>query len=382
MSLLGTGEPMRIGLMLRSLDEKGGIGVYTENLVNELLRIDRQNRYVLFYRTASNLGRFDGYDNVTERLVRAPNKASWDQVAIPLACWREKIDVLFHPKFTVPLLAPCKAVMVVHGADWFIPEQAKFYKPLDVRYIKTVMPWYFRKAAVVLSVSQLTTDNFNRVLKLPPDKVRTVYFGPAKHFRRIEDSAELTRVKSRYNLPDRFIFTLSKTGGGDSRKNFGNLLDGYRRYHAQTPSPHKLVVGGKGCEVFRVDYHIPDEGYGQDVLFPGWMDQTDLPAVYSLAGLYLYPSNLEAFPIPITEAMTCGTPIVTSNVNGLKEIAGEAALFVDPDEPQEIAEAVSRVLTDSDLQTALSNSGRERAKRFSWEKCGRETLAILENLPA
>jgi hypothetical protein len=178
---------MRIGMMLRAIDEKGGIGVYTNNLVPELLEIDRKNDYVLFYRTEQNLGRFAHYENVTERLIRAPHKALWDQVAIPWACWREKLDVVYHPKFTVPFLAPCKTIMVVHGADWFIPEQAQFYPVLDQHYVRTVMPWYFRKAAVVISVSQLTTDNFNRILQPPPDKVKTVYFGPAKHFRRVED---------------------------------------------------------------------------------------------------------------------------------------------------------------------------------------------------
>ncbi|HYQ73206.1 MAG TPA: hypothetical protein VET88_14915, partial [Gammaproteobacteria bacterium] len=96
---------MKIGIMLRALDEKGGIGVYTQNITEELLRLDRRNRYILYYRNAANLGRFAHYDNVTERLVRGGGKALWDQVRIPLACWRDRVDVVFHPKFTVPLLA-------------------------------------------------------------------------------------------------------------------------------------------------------------------------------------------------------------------------------------------------------------------------------------
>lgn len=112
---------MRIALMLRAFDEKGGVGVYTRNLVEELLRIDRRNEYVLFYRSRSNLGRFASYPNVRERWLRGGNKAFWDQISVPLACRREHIDLVFHPKFTAPLLAPCKAIMVVHGADWFIP---------------------------------------------------------------------------------------------------------------------------------------------------------------------------------------------------------------------------------------------------------------------
>jgi len=372
---------MRIGMMLRALDEQGGIGVYTQNLMPELLNLDRQNHYVLFYRNPANLGRFSHYKNVTERVYKAANKAIWDQLVIPYACWRDKVDVVFHPKFTVPFLAPCKTTMVVHGADWFIPEQARYYHWLDVLYIKTVMPFYFKKAAVVLSVSQLTTDNFNRILKPPPGKVKTVYFGPARHFQRIEDEDTLAKVKARYTLPDKFILTLSKYGlGGDNRKNAGQIFAAYQQYHRRTPNPHKLVVGGKDCHKFRQTYKIPSSGHGQDILFPGWIDQADLPTVYSLAGLYLYPSNLEAFPIPISEAMACGAPIISSNVNGLEEIAGEAALLVDPQNADEIAGAISRVLSDPSLAQELSTKGLARSKMFNWEKCARETLAILESL--
>jgi glycosyltransferase involved in cell wall biosynthesis len=368
---------MRIGIMLRSLDEHGGIGVYTRYLTQELLDLDRENQYVLLYRNPAHIGRFARYGNVVERIVKAPNKALWDQVAIPYACWKEKLDLIFHPKFTVPLLAPCKAVMVVHGADWFIPEYARFYSRLDVAYIKTMLPLYCRRAAVVLSVSQLTTDHFNRILRLPPGKMRTVYFGPGKQFKRVNDPATLENVKLKYGLPDRFILTLSKYGGG-GRKNIEGVFKSYEMVHGKIP--HKLVVGGKDCFRFRQDYKIPDDGYGSDVMFPGWIDQADLPAIYSLADLYLYPSNLEAFPIPITEAMACGTPIITSRANGLEEIAGSAAVLIDPDNPEEIAEAVRRVLTTPELQAHLSAAGLERSRRFSWNRCAQETLEIVHGL--
>jgi glycosyltransferase involved in cell wall biosynthesis len=240
------------------------------------------------------------------------------------------------------------------------------------------MPAYFAKAAVVLSVSELTTENFRRVLRLRPEKIRTVYFGPARDFRPIEEPAALEAVRARYGLPERFVLTLTKRGG-DGRKNLGTLLEAYARYHALETDPYKLVVGGKDCQLFRSEYGIPQDGYGRDILFPGWLDQKDLPAIYSLAGLYLYPSRLEAFPIPITEAMACGAPIVTSDANGLREIAGDAALFVDPEDPDAIAAAVGRVLRDTSLRTSLVARGFEQGKRFSWEKCARETLAILED---
>jgi glycosyltransferase involved in cell wall biosynthesis len=110
------------------------------------------------------------------------------------------------------------------------------------------------------------------------------------------------------------------------------------------------------------------------------MDQKDLPAVYSMADLFLYPSNLEAFPIPITEAMACGAPIVTSRANGLEELAGDAAVLVDPADPEDIAAGIARVLGDPDLQVSLSNKGLDRSSIFTWEECGRKTLSILEEL--
>ena len=368
---------MRIGLMLRSLDEQGGIGVYTRYLTEGLLHLDRKNQYVLLYRNASHIGQFAHYENVIERVVRAPNKALWDQIAVPYACWKEGIDVVVHPKFTVPLLAPCKAVMALHGADWFIPEYARFYGRLDVAYMKAMTPLYCKRASVLLSVSQLTTDHFNRIFNLPPGKAKTVYFGPAKHFKRVEDQEHLQTVKARYNLPDRFILTLSKYNGGN-RKNIGQIFKAYQSYHGKTP--HKLVVVGKDCDRFQADYGIPDTGYGSDILFPGWVAQEDLPAFYMLADLFLYPSNLEAFPIPLTEAMACGTPIITSNVNGLEEIAGNAALLVDPTKPEEICTAMYRVLTDTRLSETLAQSGLARSRQFSWDTCAKETLEILEQL--
>ena len=370
---------MRIGIMLRAIDELGGIGVYTRNIVAELLARDSVNDYVLFYRDTAQIGRFARYPNVTELVIRAPNKAWWDQIAIPVACHRQTIDVLFHPKFTAPLLAPCPVVMTVHGADWFMPDQAVYYTPLDVRYMRTMTPLYFKKCAAVISVSQLTTDNYNRVLRLPPDKLQTIYFAPARHFRRVTDSATLAEVKARYHLPDKFILTLTKRRG-DGRKNLGQLLKAYAQYHIQTDAPYHLVIGGKDCHLFKQEYAIPDSGYGADIHFPDWIDQRDLPAVYSLADLFLYPSNLEAFPIPLTEAMACGTPIVTSQANGLAEIVGEAAVLVDPQRVEAIAQAITQVLADRDLRRSLTHTGLARATRFTWDTCAQQTLDLLERL--
>ena len=367
---------MRIGLMLRALDERGGVGVYAYNITKELLKLETGHEFFFYYRSSAPLGTFSS-ENVTEKVLRAPGKALWDQVRVPLEAYRDRLDVLFHPKFTAPLLCPCPVVMAVHGADWFMPDQAVFYHWLDVRYIRTVMPLYFRKCARVVSVSKLTTQNFNNVLSLPTGKVQTVYFGPAEHFVPVRSKERLTEVQEGYRLPRNFFLTLAKVGSGAKRKNFGNLIEGYRRYWEASGDPVSLVVGGRDCERFRAEFAIPSEGFGADVRFPGWIDQQDLPAIYSSSLAYIYPSNLEAFPIPLTEAMATATPIVTSNVNGLEEIAGDAALYVDPSRPSEIAAALARIEADDQLRGELSDLGLSRSKMFSWRRCASEVLDIL-----
>lgn len=368
---------MRIGIMLRSIDEKGGVGVYTRNIVKELIDLDRKNEYLLLYREPSNVGLFSNFDNIKEICVSGPNKAYWDQVAIPKVCLKEKTDVIFHPKFTIPLLAHCNTVMTVHGADWLIPDQARYYTQLDVRYMQMMLPRYIRKAIAVISVSQETTDNFNRLLHLPDKKMQTIYFAPARNFKRIIDPEILQKVRNRYHLPDRFILTLTKRKG-DSRKNLAQVINAYAKYHQNVSEAYTLVIGGKDCHLYREEYGIPAHGYGKDIHFPGWIDQEDMPAVFSLAQLYLYPSNLEAFPIPLTEAMACGTPIITSNVNGLKEIAGDAAMLVDPGDVEAIADGISSILSNDALRSHLSRKGLERSTLFSWDTCAKNTLAILE----
>lgn len=365
--------------MLRALDEHGGIAVYSENITRELLARDRQNQYVLIYRSPRHRGRFGTDPNVVERVVEGRSKALWDQLEMPRVCKQERIDVLFHPKFTVPLLAPCPTVMVLHGAGWFMPEFRRFWNRLDLIYVRMAMPIYCRRAAAVLAVSNITRETFERELGIPTGKIRTVYFAPARQFRRVSDDQRLRATREKYRLPERFILSLSGYTKGP-RKNIGVLLDSYRRAHDRVG--HKLVIVGKDCDRFREEYQIPDDGYGADVLFPGWIDQQDLPAVYSLADLFLYPSYVEAFPVPITEAMACGTPIVTSDANGLREIAGEAARFVDPRSAEAVSAAMVEVLDDDALRQRLSRQGLDRSQRYSWDTCAGSTLEALESAVA
>jgi len=368
---------MRIGIMLRAYEEKGGVGVYTRNITRHLIEHAPQHEFFLYFCNRDSLEAYAEYPNAHARYVPPRGKFAWDQLMMPRMFRQDRLDVLFHPKFTVPLLCASKSVMMLHGAGWFIPEVRHFWSRTTRIYTRLMMPIYCRMAGAVLAVSEITREVFIERLGVAPDKITTMYFAPAKQFSVPPDAAHTAAVRARYSLPERYILTLS---GGDraERKNFGAILDAFKRVHAQ--SPCALVVAGRGCEAFRERYGIPDEGWGRDVHFPGWVDQADLPVFYREAELFLYPSNMEAHPIPITEALATGTPIVTSNAYGLKELAGDAALLVHPSDPEAIAAAVLQLVSDPELREQLELRAAERSRLFDWDVCAEKTLAILERV--
>jgi glycosyltransferase involved in cell wall biosynthesis len=372
---------MRIAIMMRSADEAGGIGVYARNIVEELLKLDHDNEYILFYKSEKHLGRYAEFANCREVFLPGGNKAIWDQLTIPRAAKKAKADLIFNPKFTVPLVTSCKTVMVVHGADWFVPPYDEVYTTIDNFYIKRVMPLYFRKADYISSVSNYSTDGFVNAFPWCKDKIKTIYFGPNKIFKRISDTQTLETVRTKYNLPEDFILTVIRydPGARNTRKNFKGMAEAYSLYK-KMGGTEKFVVVGRDCDRYAQEHDLKALGIEEDVIFTGLVPQADLPAFYSLAKLYLYTTIIEAFPIPTTEAMICGCPIVTSNGTGLEELTHGVSLAVDPLDSQAIADAINKVLSDENLQQEMREKGFERSKIFSWEKCAVETLEIFQKL--
>lgn len=368
---------MRIGIMLRAYEEKGGVGVYARNVTRHLLEHGGQHEFFLFFCNPDSVAAYSEYANATARYVPGKNKFVWDQLMMPRMFRQDRLDVLFHPKFTVPLRYASKSVMMLHGAGWFIPEVRHFWSRATRIYTRFMMPVYCRRAGAVLAVSEITRQVFIERLGVAPEKITTLYFAPGKQFGTIPSDEQTRAVREKYGLPGRYILTLS---GGDraDRKNFGAIIAAFERIHEKVPCA--LVVAGRGCEDFRTRYGIPDEGWGRHVYFPGWVDQADLPVFFRQAEIFLYPSNMEAHPIPITEALATGTPIVTSDAYGLKELAGDAALLVDPADPDAIAGAAVRLMEDGGLREELRGRAEERSKLFDWEIHARKTLAILERV--
>lgn len=365
---------MRIGICLRTWGEKGGIGVYSRNLLDALIPMDTRNQYVLMYSGAQQVGRFAGYPHVTELHVRAPSKLLWDQVAVPYQAARERLDVLLHTKMAVPLAAPCKTVMVLHGSERFVYPQ--FSEKSDLLFFKTLYPLFLRRAAAIISVSENARRDVIRFLRLSPAKIRTIYMAAAPGFRRIDDRSALEAVRAKYGLPERFVLNVGLIYPG---KNIPNLLRALQIVRKSVDV--KLVIAGKGRRMYREDLRkIRELGLDEHVVLPGYIGHDDLAAVYNLADVVAYPSFYESFGLVTLEANACGVPVVASRAGGSPEAGRDAALYVDPLDVEAIAGAIGRALSDDELRRRLIDRGLENAKRFSWESTARLTLDMLESL--
>jgi len=363
---------MKIALMLRGVDKQGGTGVYAKNLVPKLLEYGRDHEWTLLYQAESQLDTFVLPSYAKAVVLPSRNSIYWDQILVRRYVQREGVDVLFNTKFTLPIIRPknVSQIMALHGASWYVIP--KCYKWWDVLNIRLMMPLYCRAANHLVSNSKCTTDDYQKYVGVSPAKITTIPLAAADNFRRITDNCILDKVRDKYRLPKRFVLSVV---GYDPRKNVPRLLKAFAKSNLENDI--KLVLVGKGCERFRDDLPMIFNELGDRVVTTGWVEQLDLPAIYSLATVFFFPSIYEEFGIPNCEALNCGIPIVTSKTAAPPEIVGNAGVLVDPLSVQDMAKGLRKVLADKNLRDKLSKMAIDRSKEFSWERTGRETLRVL-----
>jgi glycosyltransferase involved in cell wall biosynthesis len=369
---------MKIGVMLRHMEQHhGGVLVYTHNLLREMLALETPHEFVLIYRNPDLIGAYGDGNRVRETAVQAPSALVWDQLAVPWLDRKEKFDVIFNPKFTVPLISQAKKVFVLHGSEWFvIPEAYLWYGRW---YDKTFTSLYCRTANAVITVSQAVKEDIVRFTGVTPEKVVPVHNGYDPHrFRVIEDAQYLAAVRHVYQLPERFILW---SGQIYPPKNVGRLLEAFAKVTDEIP--HTLVIAGEERWRAKEDVaRIARLGIADRVQFTGWVSHDALPAFYNLAELFVLPSLHEGFGIPLLEAMACGCPVLTATTGSPPEVVADAGYLVDPIKVDDIAAGMCKVLSNSELRGVLVAKGLERVKEFSWKKCAQETLGVLERVGA
>jgi len=368
--------------MLESFNESmGGIGVYTQELIRALLRVDSTNEYVLIYPgfgiAATRRGQFRRHKNAIEvetRFSRVPVETYWDQVVVPRVAEQYGVDVLFNPHLTVPIRGRFGKVMVVHNVEYHtVP------KVYDLRMYcwwflmeKFIMP----AADRVISLSNVMTEDFRKYVKYPISQVRTIYHGVSDKFRVETDCDRLARAREEYELPERFILFV---GNLYPQKNFATLVRAFAR--VKDCIPHRLIVIGRPRYKFEGELNLIQElGIGDRVEFLHFVPNDDLPMIYNLADCFVYPSFYESFGLAQLEAMACGCPVIGANAGAIPEVTDGAAMLFDPHSPEELSQAILKVTCEPDLHRGLVDRGLVRARQFTWQRAAHETLAVLGEL--
>jgi glycosyltransferase involved in cell wall biosynthesis len=284
------------------------------------------------------------------------------------------IDVLLHTKMAVPLFAKMKTAMVLHGTErYFYPEFQNFYNEL---YLKTIYQQYLNKADLIIADAENARKDMVEQAGVDASKVKVAHLAGDEEFHVIEDAEKLEHVKSKYNLPDRFLIFVGHIYPG---KNIGRLLGAFAK--VRKDEDIALVLVGGMRRKFQDDLsRIEELGLEDCVQLTGYVPLDDLVALYNLAEATVFPSIYECFPAPPLDAGSCGCPVITSNTGGTPESAGDAAEYVDPFDEDDIARGIVKVMTDTAWREELIRRGFENNKRFSWEKTAQNTLDALTAL--
>jgi glycosyltransferase involved in cell wall biosynthesis len=373
---------MRIGIDARSvLKQRTGVGNYTYNIAKNLSRIDKENRYVLFYSHHKNvrsaIPQFDN-PNFETRYFRIPNKLlnlMWGTFRMPKIDWLVgEVDLYHSPNYNLNILSRGKSVITIHDLNFLALREhsiytAKWYYAYKIKN-------YAHQADDIIVVSENTKREVLKYLEVPEGKVHVIYNGYSPAFRPLEESENTRKVLEKYRIKGDYILFV---GTLEPRKNIEGII---RAYHQSRAKDDYLLVlaGGRGWKYKSVFGLLEELKLKNRVVFTWYVPESDLPALYNQSSLFVYPSFYEGFGIPPLEAMACGLPVIVSNTTSMPEVVGDAGLYVEPDDVEQIAHCIDKVLSDETLRNNMIKKGLARAKMFSWEKTAQETLRLYQKL--
>jgi glycosyltransferase involved in cell wall biosynthesis len=295
----------------------------------------------------------------------------WEQAQMPGALERLGIDVLHSTHHTLPVRPmSSKKVVTIHDVTFFrIPQR---YPPARRYYMQLVTWLAARVAQAIIVPSQTVRDDVVRTLHVRPDRVAVVYEAASADYRPI-DPAEARAVACRYGLTEPFLLSVGSLEPG---KNRARLIRALRALRDEGIAATLFIAGQPAWDFARDEQLVRQLRMQDRVVFGGYVPREDLPALHSASLAFVFPSLYEGFGLPAIEAMACGAPVLTSNVSATAEVAGDAAILVDPQSVDAIRDGLRRLLTDADLRGALSSAGIKRASEFSWRRAADETHAV------
>jgi glycosyltransferase involved in cell wall biosynthesis len=362
-----------------AVHRRAGLGRYADSLARALLPL-LGDELAFFYNREAGIEPLTGLKGVPAAIVNLGYKP-WRMLV-----WLGQVGrlgfnrlvpgvELFHA--TEHLLLPLRGVptvLTVH--DLIFRRYPAHHKRLNRWYLNATMPLFCRRAGHIISVSEQSKRDVIEAYGIPPERITVIYEAADPRF--CPQPAEtVAAARARYGLPDRYLLFV---GTIEPRKNLGRVLTAFERLHAEGLTDALVIVGKRGW--LYDDFFARLEGSPAKlaVIFPGFVPDADLPAVYAGAQALAFPSEFEGFGLPVLEAMACGAPVVCSNTSSLPEVTGDAAVLIDPLNVDALTEALRRVLSEPSLAADLRGRGLAQAARFSWDRAAKETLAVYRRV--
>ena len=365
--------PLHIGIDAHSVGAGlAGNESYITNLIEALAEIDEVNRYTLYITKREGKERFHNrWPNVRVQMTLPHTPL----VRIPLTLTNElrrrPVDLL-HVQYTAPPFAPCPVITTIHDLSFeHLPQTFKRRSRMQLRL---TVRRTARASAHVLVPSVYTRRDILKTYGLMPERVSVTPLAAPAHFAPVEDEREVRRVCQRYQLEGDYILAV---GSIQPRKNLALLLAAYADLRRSSPQANlpKLALVGKLAWLYDETLRAIEEyGLGDLTVLTGYVAESDLPALYTGALCFVYPSYFEGFGLPPLEAMQCGAPVIAGNRTSLPEVVQDAGLLVDPFDKDALTEALGRMIRDANLRARLRVKGLEQARRFSWRETARLTL--------
>lgn len=360
---------MRIGIDARMLTDQTGIGRYTRWLLQNLVRIDQENAYVIFTNAPlkETLALSENFD---ERLIASSVFSLAEQVQLPRLIAAEKLDLFHSPSFAAPRYQPCPCVMTIHDLIHLLFPQM-FSRGVQAYYELVVKPAAKRTKRIITD-SENSKKDIVELLSVHPGKVEVIPLGVNGNYQPHQDQEKLEALRTKLQLPTRFILFV---GNRKPHKNLIRLIEAFSELEHRDYS--LVAVVDKDPRFISIEDKIKELHLeGRVTVIDEPIREGDLPVLYRAATLFVLPSLYEGFGLPVLEAMACGTPVVVANLSSLPEVVGEAGVLIDPSDTRMLVQTLDRVLGDDLLRAELSRKGLARAKLFSWEKTARRTLEV------
>ena len=376
---------MRIAIDYTAAIRQGaGIGTYVRNLVEAMLAQDTQTHYTLLTSGRATPDHpFPDAENVTGRNLLVPDRYlsilwyRWRLSLPPARLFTGPVNIYHGPDFVLPPLGKrVRKIVTIH--DLAFLEHPEYAVPSLTAYLKKVVAESVVEADIVCTVSQEVSRTLIEHFQTPLEKLHVVPNGVAPYFRRITDPIILEATRHKYELQSPFVLGV---GTLEPRKNHMGLIKAFHEAHQQANGPAMLAIaGGPGWLYEETKQLVADLNLTGKVLFLGRVSDLELVTLYSLADVFAFPSFFEGFGIPPLEAMACGCPVITSNTSALPEVAGDAALLVDPHDTHALANAMIQLFQDETRRNVLREKGYRRAQHYTWTQSARIMLDIYNNL--